>query len=1140
MMRHYLLPQCLFLFVFVGIVRCQVLPPNELNSAIWIIQNYGSSIAQNEGAICNSNGQFVCTDISGVNHITEVALLVQAYQNVGPPDANLLVFDFPEIKQFTISLPSSLQVGGALNILERTKNFPKLGSFVMRYDNALTIIPNDFPTNMPMMTLLILEYCAFTDIPVFFNNTAAIQVSIRSNTLKTVNFGQSLYLPRLGSIEIDLCHDTPQTWDFGASSFPALYFLTVTNKVALPLTIFMQKAIQILIGSTTHGSFHFGISNPSEIKSIGIDGISSTLNPPLSSYPKLEYLTMSNGGYTSFPFSQFPESLIGLTMTSNNFTSYPPIPASYKMIIIDLTENTIYGDIPWQLFNNVSNMRLVLDKNPLVTGSVPSSFCSNKLFISGTAISGIPGKNNQVIKTDIPLQPGFECQISFESTDLISIFGRTEIKGTNIGYGSYNLFPKISNSELYYVEPIQYGPRRNITIQLDESYPEYTFDFTILEVGFEIQSVTYTQVPIGILTITITFSYSSADVPHSLSINGTAVLRNVLIQGNTLVYNLTNPVVSESYVLFISNQYYNITRPPMAFIQNYPLVQGWISREYSKIGASYSFSGQYGTNLIDPIVYFNGNSSICNVTSVSETVVICTQVGYVASGLTNITVSVDGFTSAPEPFIFYNMETVCQVTTANCSGHGVCSPDGICLCNIGFYSDDCSKQYPLLTSGSYNQNDRKLITLYGDFGPSNQSTVTVVINETLPCTVTFFSQESLNCSLQNNPSPGLVSVFVQVNSSSVTAKNFIYFRAQSNGGGSSSSTGSSSTTTTSSSTTTTTSTTSTSGGDPPILECPFKCFGHGDCVNGQCQCYQGYVVDDYCLTKIINNTIEPNTTAPTTYFNIDGLKFLFEVVAVQEIDFDNNIVKEVFTNNWISSVAKDNVTETTTVHYQLNSTAMDPTTNVFATISFSNQSRNIPFGDQTLSIKPNSIKLSVEVHQWQYESILTTLRVIFKTTINNDQFIEYDCDKQSVDSLTLDQLSSSIQYLRVIKDNIQFTGRFVDYVLSDGRQAFSKTSLINQTELNQDESAILIGVSTPQCQSCILDPDFSPLLIDKSEDSGCEKKSNAWRIAVGVSVGGVALIAATIIVIKFTRDKARNAKYLKTMQDKLKRLSSHD
>ena len=48
----------------------------------------------------------------------------------------------------------------------------------------------------------------------------------------------------------------------------------------------------------------------------------------------------------------------------------------------------------------------------------------------------------------------------------------------------------------------------------------------------------------------------------------------------------------------------------------------------------------------------------------------------------------------------------CNATT--CSGQGICTDDGVCLCDNGFYTDDCSSKsldlhYPIIISVTETQ-----------------------------------------------------------------------------------------------------------------------------------------------------------------------------------------------------------------------------------------------------------------------------------------------------------------------------------------------------------------------------------------------------------------------------------------------------
>ncbi|EGG20828.1 hypothetical protein DFA_00693 [Cavenderia fasciculata] len=442
---------------------------------------------------------------------------------------------------------------------------------------------------------------------------------------------------------------------------------------------------------------------------------------------------------------------------------------------------------------------------------------------------------------------------------------------------------------------------------------------------------------------------------------------------------------------------------------------------------------------------------------------------------------------------------------------------------------------PFKLSGQVDSTNQSLVYLFGDFR-QNHSLANITINDKIACSVVSSTPDSINCTLSESASYGPASVYIVVDGYSFISKDFLYFTAPPNNNGSTTTTGGSTTTTTSS---------TTGGGTTPQTQCQestSNCFGHGSCdVNGRCQCDNGYNPLDNCLTKFTNSTPITNTTAPTSSFEIDGTKFDFELVAIQELDNEGIVIAELLTNSWNATIT--NSDGLTLVDYQLVniSNALYIDTIVQAMISFSTQPRDIQFGDQLLHINPNSIKLALNITNWQYNNLISTLRVVFRTDVNMNQTIEYDCKQQSISTFSYDQLSSTIQYLRVIKDNIQYNGRFIDYVLSDGRPTFSKTTLINQTTSQSSSTpttmSTLIGVSLPQCQSCLLDPDFTPLLIDNTvSDCGDSANSKTWKIIVGVVVGGFAAIAITVGAVMLLKKNVTVNKQKKAMQQKLQNM----
>ena len=42
-------------------------------------------------------------------------------------------------------------------------------------------------------------------------------------------------------------------------------------------------------------------------------------------------------------------------------------------------------------------------------------------------------------------------------------------------------------------------------------------------------------------------------------------------------------------------------------------------------------------------------------------------------------------------FFFHVPKVACNATT--CSGQGICTDDGVCLCDNGFYADNCSSKF---------------------------------------------------------------------------------------------------------------------------------------------------------------------------------------------------------------------------------------------------------------------------------------------------------------------------------------------------------------------------------------------------------------------------------------------------------------
>ncbi|EGG24918.1 hypothetical protein DFA_03163 [Cavenderia fasciculata] len=586
-------------------------------------------------------------------------------------------------------------------------------------------------------------------------------------------------------------------------------------------------------------------------------------------------------------------------------------------------------------------------------------------------------------------------------------------------------------------------------------------------------------------------------------------------QSMTISYYIPAPP-NQNYTLTIGNTYLQIQNP-ITFNQGSHYKQSSIypSLNYVYSGGSYwapgsiiQFSGDFGPNNVTSSVEFNnpdGSKSICTVVSWLTQVLTCKleQTPITENRIATANITINGFWVVSK-FVIVTVLDECNQITNHCSGNGVCNNQGICDCYINqrSYYNNCTKPYPFINSGIVNDQNttQRSISLFGDFGPFTLANVTIKINHTMNCI--FNQSEStqfqMNCQLVSSPTTfGPASAQLDLNGLTFDSTTYIIKFIDN-----------------SPPTGTTSTSTSTSGGTktPKEIceETTQNCYGHGTCnVNGVCQCEDKYNPVDNCLTKFADNTtFNPNTTSPTTKIEVDGVEFGFEIVAIQEIGLDNEILKELLTDSWITNITTTNSVINAVYDLVIANTSLLNTTSVTVNISFSQQPRTVTFGNQQLSIGPNSIKLAVSINGWHYYSNFATLRLVMKTTVNNDQSIEYDCQETKIDPFSYDNYGT-LQYLRVLKDNIQFNGRFLDFALADGRTTYSQTLLINQTTIDSDQSSAMIGITLPQCQQCILDPDFTPLLVVNDKSGSCSD-DNKWKIIVGCVVGGLGLVAIAV------------------------------
>ncbi|EGG24659.1 hypothetical protein DFA_02903 [Cavenderia fasciculata] len=1113
------------------------LPTLEFESAVWIIRQYGLTIPQQQASICGSI--FICFDYpDGFKHILNIDIDHSTFTDVGAPDTNLLSLYLPQLN--TLILKADDVADPTLNIMDRIKSL-KTTTTMDLGDTSINSLPADF-TDFPSLQVFTCKCSLVTTIPKnFLNNSAYLQHftfdSAGVGLLTSVTVDDTLYFPRLNYYTIIYSKLDPASHLFNitSKSFPSLESLTD-----------ILSAVQCT--GSGGSQCHLTVSHPEVVSYIGVSGPQSSITPPVGpTYVNLETAVLEYMQYTSFPFTVYPPKLRELNLRQNQITAVPNavVPSTLKILILGYNQLT-GSAIPDGIFANNNGLDIFdLQNNPTFTGPITTDYCKHEMNIINTNVQDIPDcfwcyiNSPGIMQTNLNIPGGFTCNDYYidNSTMIVTNNSIVEITGFKIGWGNYyqngqcQVDKVVANSKLKltFDNPVS-NTLSPFTVVLASFSSAPQVQLSIIEGGITIGQVSYQPLP-PLVVVNVEMIKYNPYFDHTLTIDGSITCA---VGPNDTAANCP-PLERGVRTVTISNGHYSASAT-FNFEMEYPIVNK-VTPVPALQGSLITLTGNYGLTFSTPSVSFmEGTVEIaqCAIQSINSTTIVCQAGAPIYDKQVELLVLVDGGFSTT--YIITGME-LCQLTTKNCSGNGQCDAiQGVCICTSNAFYNNCSKRI----SGSYDSTNTKIVTLEGDFGPFGQVNPIIKINNTLQCTVAAKSQFKINCTLDQSPTFGLSSVQLQVDTLNTTARNILVLRPLPNNGGG--------TTTT---TTTTTATASTTSGGPsltPKQQCEkdtFNCYGHGYCdENGICQCESNYNPVDNCFTKFINTTIKPNTTDPTVSFDIDGIDFQFEIVSIQELDLDAVVLKELFISNysWNVNVSSNNII--TIVNYQLNTTtnsSSSPPSSfqsvlVSSTISFSTQSRDIQFGDQTLHINPNSIKLAVNITNWQYSSNLATLRVVFRTIIVNNQSIEYGCDdEKEVDPFAYDSLSS-LQYLRVIKDDVQFNGRFIDFALSDGRPTYSQTQLISLTQLNGGEQSIaMIGVGLPQCHECVLDPDFTPLLIDKSECS--ESQSDTWKIIVGVVVGGVTLVAIIIAAVMGYKKAMKIRKHNEHISRRLKRMN---
>ncbi|EGC32542.1 hypothetical protein DICPUDRAFT_38252, partial [Dictyostelium purpureum] len=332
--------------------------------------------------------------------------------------------------------------------------------------------------------------------------------------------------------------------------------------------------------------------------------------------------------------------------------------------------------------------------------------------------------------------------------------------------------------------------------------------------------------------------------------------------------------------------------------------------------------------------------------------------------------------------------------------------------------------------------------------------------------------------------------------------------------------------------------------------CPNNCSGIGTCntKNSECSCPTGYSGfdcstkdnggspgtsidhDDLDCSSPIRNPNENTSPKSNSTVNPDGsttvvnenTAYNIYITSLLELDYSSAEVKRYpLENNWVVNQTNKNNEISSEIYFS--QTLKGTGCQVVLLVQEIKKESNYSFAGIDFKLEPGSIKVSVSITNYRYQSPLNTLQLQMISNVSSNTI---DCNTKSTESTTSLFDNQLLNYITIRKDNKVLYGRFINRAMLDERPRTITTSLI----ANVNES-ITIGINMPHCNQCHIDPDFSVLVSPdfKSNCEGSSKKSYVIPVAVVVSVVGVALIVCALYIVY----KKKKALYFKKRLDQV-------